>query len=312
MKRRRTSTLARGTTFYLQTRRQLGFHLNSEGWALPSLVGFARRRGHRGPLTSKLALDWAQASRQASPPQRACRLNLVRRFARFWQRFDPRTEIPPAGLLGPTFRRRPVHIYTHQEIRSLLASTSILGSGLRADNLRTLLGLLRCTGLRVGEALGLRQGDIDWQQRVLTIRQSKSGQTRLVPVRADTLAALRNYARLRQRCHALNPTGAFWLSTTGRPLSYGTVREAFLQLRRHLGWHHRPVPRLHDLRHTFAVACLLGWCRRQQPVGARIAALATYLGHRQVTDTYWYLTAVPELMTWVSRRFQSFGSSRHE
>jgi integrase len=311
MKRRPAWDLARATTFYLQTRRQLGFRLRSEGWALPSLARYARRRGHRGALTSALALDWAQASPHASPPQRACRLNLVRRFARFWQRFDPRTEIPPAGLLGPTFRRRPVHLYTDPEIQDLLASTSRLGSGLRAANLRTLLGLLRCTGLRVSEALGLGEGDIDWHQRVLTIRQSKSGQARFVPVRADTLAALRNYAQLRQRCHPLNPTGAFWLSTTGRPLSYGTVRDAFLQLRRHLGWRQRPVPRLHDLRHTFAVDCLLGWCRRRQPVGVRIAALSTYLGHRQVTDTYWYLTAVPELMTWVSRRLPSFASSRH-
>ncbi|HEY5909848.1 MAG TPA: tyrosine-type recombinase/integrase [Verrucomicrobiae bacterium] len=310
--KRRTSNLTRATTFYLQTRRRLGFRLKSEGWALPSLARYARRREHRGALTSKLAIDWAQSSTQASPPQRACRLNLVRRFARFWQRFDPRTQIPPAGLFGPTFRRRPVHIYSDQEVHHLLASTVILGSGLRAANLRTLLGLLRCTGLRVSEALGLREGDVDWHQRVLTIRQSKSGQPRFVPVRADTLAALRNYARLRQRCHPLNPTGAFWLSTTGAPLSYGTVRDAFLQLRRHLGWHQRPVPRLHDLRHTFAVDCLLGWCRRGQPVGTRIAALSTYLGHRQVTDTYWYLTAVPELMAWVSRRFQSFASSRHE
>jgi integrase len=237
---------------------------------------------------------------------------MVRRFARFWQRFDPRTEIPPAGLLGPTFRRRPVHLYTDPEVQSLLASTSILGSGLRAANLRTLLGLLRCTGLRVSEALSLHEGDIDWHQRVLTIRQSKSGQARFVPVRADTLAALQSYARLRQRCHPLNPTSAFWLSTTGKPLSYGTVRDAFLRLRRHLGWHRRPVPRLHDLRHTFAVACLLGWCRHRQPVGARIATLSTYLGHRQVTDTYWYLTAVPELMAWVTRHLESFAASRHE
>jgi integrase len=312
MKRSRTVNLARAATFYLQTRRQLGFRLKSEGWALPSLARYARRRGHRGALTAKLALDWAQSSTQASPPQRACRLNMVRRFARFWQRFDPRTEIPPAGLLGPTFRRRPVHIYSDQEVQSLLASTALLGSGLRAANLRTLLGLLRCTGLRVSEALGLHEDDIDWHQRVLTIRQSKSGQARFVPVRADTLAALRHYARLRQRCHPINPTRAFWLSTTGRPLPYGTVRDAFLQLRRHLSWHHRPLPRLHDLRHTFVVACLLGWCRRRQPVGVRIAALSTYLGHRQVTDTYWYLTAVPELMTWVSRRFQSPTSARHE
>jgi integrase len=311
--KRPTSNLTRATTFYLQTRRQLGFRLKSEGWALPSLVRYARRRGHRGALTAKLAVDWAQSSPQASPPQRACRLNLVRRFARFWQRFDPRTEVPPVGLLGPTFRRRPVHIYTHQEVRRLLASTSVLGSGLRTANLRTLLGLLRCTGLRVSEALGLREGDIDWHQRVLTIRSSKSGQARFVPVRADTLAALRHYARLRQRCQPLNPTGAFWLSTTGAPLAYDTVRDAFRQLRRQLGWQQqRPVPRLHDLRHTFAVTCLLNWCRRGQPVGARIAALATYLGHRQVTDTYGYLTAVPELMAWVSRRFQSFASARHE
>jgi integrase/recombinase XerD len=310
--KRRTFQLTRATTFYLQTRRQLGFQLKNEGWALPSLARYAQHHDRRGALTAKLALEWAQSSRRASPPQQACRLNMVRRFAGFWQRFDPRTEIPPAGLLGPTFGRRPVHIYSGQEVQRLLASTSILGCGLRAANLRTLLGLLRCTGLRVSEALGLGERDIDWQQRVLTIRTTKSGQARLVPVRADTLAALRTYARLRQRCHPLNPTGAFWLAPTGRPLSYHSVHQAFGRLRRHLGWQQPPRPRLHDLRHTFAVACLLGWCRRGQPLGARMAALATYLGHRQVADTYWYLTAVPELMTWVSRRFQALTSTPHD
>jgi integrase len=312
--KRRPLGLARAVESYLQIRRQLGFGLKNEHWALRSLAHYAKKTGHHGPVTCALATTWAQASPKASPAQRACRLNMARRFARFWQAFDPRTEVPPAGLLGPGFRRRPVHIFTAQQIQALLASTSILGpvQGLRAASLRTLLGLLACTGLRVSEALGLHDGDIDWHNRVLTIRHSKSGQARLVPVRACTLRALRTYARLRQRALPANPTDAFWLSTTGHPLPYSTVRDAFLQLRRHLRWNQVPLPRLHDLRHTFAVRCLLGWCRRRQAVGPRILTLATYLGHRQVTHTYWYLSAVPELMLWASRRFQTFAySSRH-
>lgn len=298
-------SLGAAVRFYLQSRRQLGFALKSEHWALPSLARYARQVGPRGPLTCALAVNWlAQAESQ---PQRACRLNMVRRFARFWQAFEPATEIPPPGVFGPGFRRRPVHIYTEDEIRALLGATALLGSvrELRVASLRTVLGLLACTGLRVSEALRLQRGDVDWRQRLLTIQQSKSGQARIIVLHASTVSALRAYERLRNKAHPGRAQPALFLSSTGKPLPYSTVRDGFLILRRHLGWTQQPVPRLHDLRHTFAVRRLLAWSRRQQPVGHLMLSLSTYLGHRQATQTYWYFSAIPELMALASRRFQS-------
>ncbi len=307
----RIPSLAGAVQCYLNSRRQLGFTFKNEQWALTGLVRYAKRIGHRGPLTCSLAVGWAQRSSQAGPPQWAARLNMVRRFARFWRAFDARTEIPPQGLFGPGHRRRPVHIYTAQEIRALLEATAVLGPSdqLRAASMRTLLA---CTGLRVGEALRLNRQDLDWHNGVLTVRQSKSGYQRLIPVQSSTLAALRAYEAIRKKIlPAASSSDAFFLSSTGQRLPYGTVRDSFLCLRRHLGWAQRPVPRLHGLRHTFAVRCLLGWYQRQQSIGHHMLTLSTYLGHRQVTDTYWYLSAVPELMALVSSRFQTSARLAH-
>jgi integrase len=190
-----------------------------------------------------------------------------------------------------------------------LAATAILGppQGLRAASMKTLLGLLACTGLRVSEALHLRRQDIDWHNHRLSIRQSKTGQERIIPVQPSTLAALRAYERVRAGTSPqADPSAGFFLSSTRRPLPYGTVRDGFLHLLRHLGWRQRPRPRLHDLRHTFAVRCLIGWYENHQPIGPHLLTLSTYLGHRDVQSTYWYLSAVPELMTLASTRFQAY------
>jgi integrase len=303
MKARRS--LANAVKFYLDSRRQLGFALKNGHWALANFARYARRIGHRGPLTSSLAVSWSAQS--PSAPQRACRLNMVRRFARFWQAHDPATEVPTRGVLGPGYRRRPVHIYTPAQISSLLGATALLGTEqpLRAASLRTVLGLLACTGMRVSEALHLQRRDVDWHNRRLTLRQTKSGQPRIIVLQASTMAALRAYARLRQTTFPGAAPAAFFLSGTGRPLTYWIVRDGFLRLRRHLGWTGPPRPRLHDLRHTFAVRRLLDWSRRDQPIGHLILSLSAYLGHRQVTDTYWYFSATPELLAVASRRFQS-------
>jgi integrase len=308
---KQTHSIAWAVDYYLHSRRQLGFALKNDQWALTSLVRYAKRSAHRGPLTASLATRWAQLPTKVAPPQWARRLNLVRRFAQFWQAFDPRTEVPAQGFFGPVQRRRPVHIYTTEQIRALLAATSILGptDGLRAASVKTLLALLACTGLRVSEALGLGGLDIDWSNRRLIVRQSKSGQGRLIPVQDSTLAALRAYEALRKKSRRVGSTEAFFVSTTGRGLPYETVHHAFGQLRRHLGWTQSPVPRLQDLRHTFAVNCLINWYEQKQSIGHHILSLSTYLGHRQVTCTYWYLSAVPQLLAWASRRFQSHANS---
>jgi integrase len=167
----------------------------------------------------------------------------------------------------------------------------------------TLLGLLDCTGLRIGEALGLGDKDVDWSAGVLTIRHAKYGHARLIPVHSSTLEALRHYRAFRDRAMRPHAAPAFFVTMGGKPLGYVGVGAVFRRLCRQLGWTQQPVPRLHDLRHTFAVRTLLNWYRSGQPVEPKLWTLSTYLGHRHWADTYWYLTAVPELMQLCQQRF---------
>jgi len=166
------------------------------------------------------------------------------------------------------------------------------------------LGLLTCTGLRISEALAMQLPDWDPQEAVLTIRQSKGGQSRYVPLSPSAAGALRAYLRARERAFPKTKSNALFRNEHGRPLGYGQVNRAFGALRRQLRWRQQPRPRLHDLRHTFAVNCLLGWYRTGQGVlNARILSLAVYLGHRNIRHTYWYLSAVPELLALASARW---------
>ena len=304
--------LAAAVAFYLQSRRRLGFALESAGARLGNLVHYAQRVRHRGPLTTQLALDWAQVPAPGSL-QRARRLETVRSFALFWAAFDPRTQIPPGGLFGPARRRQPVHIYTPAEITGLLsaAESAPLTGGQPLPCFRPLLGLLACTGLRISEALTLRLSDWDPQAAVLTVRQSKFGQSRYVPLSPSAAGAMKDYLRVRRGAYPKTKSDALFLNPRGRPLAYGQVNRAFRALRQQLGWHPLPRPRLHDLRHTFAVNCLLGWYRTgQQELNAKILSLAVYLGHRNIRHTYWYLSAVPELLALASTRWDKVCATR--
>jgi integrase len=290
---------------YLATRRSFGFALVREGFELHGLVRYAEQVNHTGALTTQLAIQWAQQPQAADRLYWAIRLNIVRRFAQFWRAYDPRTEIPPGDLFGPTCRRRAVHVYTAQERGHLLAAAAELGHlhPLRGRVFCTLLGLLDCTGLRIGEALGLNDQDVDWSAGVLTVRHAKYGHARLIPVQPSTLEALQHYQTLRNKALGPRVAPAFFVTVGGKPLGYSGVSQVFRSLCRRLGWIQPPVPRLHDLRHTFAVRTLVNWYQSGQPIGPKIWTLSTYLGHRHLADTYWYLTAVPELMQLCQQRF---------
>ena len=297
----------RAIAFYLESRRALGFALESEGALLANLVAYARKVHHRGPLTTDLALNWAQVPPPTHSLRRARRLEAVRHFARFWAAFDRRTQIPPPGLFGPAYRRVPVHIYTPQEITALLAAAQQLppSESLRPLTFGTLLGLLACTGLRISEALQLQLEDWERTEALLTIRQAKFGQSRYVPLAPSAAAALNTYGQARAKAFPQSRARTLFLDAEGHPLSYRQVSRTFATLRQQLGWQaQQPCPRLHDLRHTFAVSCLLGWYRRgQEELNAKILSLAVYLGHRNIRHTYWYLTAVPELLVLGSARW---------
>jgi integrase len=293
---------------YLAFRRTLGFTLGTAGDELRLFARYADRTGHRGPLTIELAVRWATSASQATPAYWAWRLHAVRMFAQHRVLDDPRTEVPPPGLLGPTFRRGQPHVYSADEVTALLRAARTLGRRSRPHTCVALFGLLASTGLRVGEALGLRREHVDLDAGVVTVIKSKACQSRLVPLHPSTTDALRGYADVRDRFHPVPRSSAFFLTDRGTALRYYRVTRTFRLLRRQLGWPTagRLAPRVHDLRHTFTVRVLLRWYEVGADVDQHIAALATYLGHVNVASTYWYLTAVPDLMAITARRFEQY------
>jgi integrase len=304
----RWSTMHERVADYLTARRQLGFALRIEGEQLQRFARFADARTHRGAITVELALAWACASKRSGPIGRARRLGVVRTLAKFCVPFEPETQVPPAHLLGPAHRRLPPHIYTDEELAQLLAAAGALepAQGLRPASMQCLLGLLAATGLRISEALHLHQADVDLDQGLLCVRQTKFQKSRYVPLHPTARAALSAYAHLRDQRLMPPREPAFFLRDDGRALRYDHAMHAFQRIRARLGWD-RAVerrPRLYDLRHTFACNRLLGWYREGVDVHWAMPLLATYLGHAKVTDTYWYLTAVPALMAIVSERFE--------
>jgi integrase len=305
------SPLRQAVDEYLALRRGLGFSLRQPGAMLCSFAAFLERAG--APyITRELALRWAQQPAHAQPAQWASRLRAVRRFAQFWSASDPRTEVPPLGLLPHRYGRKPPYIYTEGEIRRLIAVARQLPSatGLRPATYATLLGLLAVTGLRISEALALNRADVDWSAAVLTIRHTKFGKSRLVPVHPSTQQALRRYTRLRDRVYPKPTTESVFVSERGARLTAWTVRYTFNQLSRRIGLRgpaDRRGPRLHDLRHRLAVDTLLRWYRAGVDVERHLPELSTYLGHGHVADTYWYLSAVPELLRLAAARLEAPG-----
>jgi integrase len=298
---------------YLRDRRRLGFSLAREGTQLLAFASFADARGYDGHLVEAIAVAWAQRGQ----PRRltaARRLDVVRRFCRYRLQFDSRTEIPGTGLFGPSTRRLTPHIYESREIEALLSAAVRLPctKGVRGPTYATLFGLLAATGLRISEALSLQRGDVDLTNSLLTLKKTKFARSRVVPLHPSTTRALANYASVRDRAiPAPLQAEMFFLSARGIKLDCRTVEYTFARLRKQLGWKargHHAAPRLHDMRHTFICNRLLAWYREGVDVNSAILALSTYVGHTQVTDTYWYLTGIPELMTIAAQRFERFAT----
>jgi integrase len=305
-----TCSLGQALDYYLDTRRQWGFALETEGRTLQQLVGYAEQEGHDGPLTADLILAWAQQPTSASPRWWARRLDAARRFARFWAVLDPRTEVPPAGVFGPAYARSPVHLYTPEQITQVYPQAGTLepADSLRPYTFQTFWGLLACTGLRVGEALRLEVHDVDASAGTLTIRRSQFGRSRCLPLQPSAVAALTVYLQQRHHYYAQTPHRHLFLSRSGRPLPRSQAEETFRAIRTQLGWHFTPQPRLYDLRHHFAIERLLSWYRQgQTQVQQHLHTLATYLGHRHIRETYWYLSAVPELLALANARADAGG-----
>jgi integrase len=293
---------------YLALRRNLGFKLRDAGIALEKFATFMEQQNAEC-VTTQLALDWAQQPSGAQPAFWAQRLSYVRCFAQHHVASDPNTEVPPPGLLPFRPARAHPHLYSLDEIERLLEQALQLSPSteLRRWTYHALLGLLSVTGLRVGEALRLKLDDVDLDNGVLTVRGTKFGKSRLVPIHASTRDVLASY-RSRRTSH-LGDCNAphFFVTRTGHQLDGGDVRRTFYRLSRQIalrGAQDSHGPRLHDFRHRFAVETLLSWYRSGQDVERRLPVLSTYLGHVHVSDTYWYLSAHPQLMTLAMTRME--------
>jgi integrase len=296
------SELGRHLENYLRLRRALGFKLEFPGYVLPSLISYLEEAG-AATITAELAISWAGLPRGVLPITWAHRLGAARGFARYLKTIDPATEIPPAGVWPSVTPRPQPYIWAEADIRRLLAAARELRPPLRAATYEALLGLLAATGMRLGEATGLDRADADLDGGVLTIRDGKFGRSRLVPLHPTVTSALASYAARRDRLCPSPAATRFFVSTAGTALRTSGVDSAFAQLTTALGLR-TPAsrPRVHDLRHSFASRQLLDWHRAGADVQARMPLLSAYLGHVSPAGTYWYLTAVPELMELAAAR----------
>lgn len=291
-----TSDLSRHVADYLRARRALGFKLVNEGVILPQFAAFLEQAG-QSTVTAQAAIAWAQQPQGVNPINWVHRLGAVRGFARYLHTIDPATEIPSSDVFTRPVCRADPYQYTPDDLRRLLGAARGLRPALRAATYETLFGLLAATGMRIGETLALRRDNVDLDQGVVTVHGPKGGRMRLVPLHPSTTEALRRYAQLRDRLRPSPRADTFFTSIRGTRLIHGCVRTTFIELTTAIGLRtagHRP--RIHDMRHSFAVTQLLDWYRSGVDVAGRMPTLSTYLGHVNPAGTYWYVSAVPELM----------------
>lgn len=291
---------------YLRVRRALGYKLKETERLLGQFVAYCEQSG-TCVVTTDVALAWATLPVGADPSWWAQRLSKVRCFARWLQTLEPATEVPPTDILTGRPRRAVPYLYTGAEVVAIMAAARCLRSPLQAHTYQTLVGLLAVTGLRVGEAIRLNRDDVCLGSGLVRVIKSKFNKSREVPLHPTTVEALRRYVECRDRLCPQPRSGSFFLSTVGTTLTYSTVRSTFQRLAHEAGLRPRAGrcrPRLHDLRHSLACEILIGWYRDGVDVNARLPLLSTWLGHVKPESTYWYLSAVPELLGLASRRLE--------
>lgn len=301
------SALSAALADYLALRRSMGFKLERTGKLLTQFVAHCAAAGAE-VVTLQLALNWAVRPEGAACGWTAQRLSAVRGFAKYLALVDPCTEVPPADLLPARSRRATPYLYSEDDVRSLMAAASTLRSPLRRATFSTLLGLLWVTGMRIGELLRLDRGDVDLTHGILVVRKSKFGKSREIPVHETTTAALQAYAARRDKLSQRMSSQAFFLSLAGTRLRYDNFHSTFLRLVHKAGLRKRSAgcrPRPHDFRHSFALRTLIDWYRAGENIESRLPALSTYLGHVNPANTYWYLSAAPELLALAAERLEA-------
>jgi integrase/recombinase XerD len=299
---------------YLAMRRALGFKLESHGPRLMSFVRFCEDRGAPA-VTTDLAVEWATSTASDHEAYQARRLDVVRIFARHLQPLDPATEVPPEDVLDRRQWRVTPYLYSPAEVTALMSVARALRPAFRAVTWRALIGLLAVTGMRQGEACRLGRDDVDLNEETITIADSKFGKSRMVFLHPTAAAALRAYERARDEAFPEQEASTFLVNSRGRPLDSRNTPKTCAELVAAAGIQAPPgqrAPRLHDLRHVFTVATLLDWYRDGGDVQARLPVLSTWLGHVDPKSTYWYLSAVPELLALAAARLEAADRDERE
>jgi integrase len=300
------NTLRQALADYLAVRRALGYKLARAGKLLVQFLDYVEDRGE-DHVTTEAALAWATLSPEAHQSWASTRLSVVRRFAVHLRGIDPATEVPAAGLLPGRNRRATPYLYSEEDIAALIEAAGSLRTPHRVATCRTLIALLAVTGMRIGEAIGLDRDDLDSGNGLLTVRNGKFGKSRELPLHPSAVTALNDYLRRADRPPQPPNAPALLVSTAGRRLLYSNVQNTLHRLIGRAGLTSRSAlcrPRLHDLRHSFAVNTILDGYRDGGDPGARLALLSTYLGHVDPGKTYWYLSAAPELLKLASDRLE--------
>jgi integrase/recombinase XerD len=288
---------------YLSVRRSLGYDLRTEERRLRRFARFADQEG-APHIDTALFLRWDASLPAATTSTRSARLSAVRLFAQWLSSIDPAHEVPPRGLLPDRSQRPRPHIYSEAEIASIIAAAKALPSiyGLRGLTYSTLFGLIAVTGLRISEAVALDHDDLDVENGVVRVRRGKLGKERLLPLDSTVVAQLVGYSAERDRLLGSAPD-AFFVTCKGTRLTDCSARYNFahacqqIGLRAHQHYcRHGRGPRIHDLRHTFAVRTMINWLRTGKDPAREMIRLTTYLGHTDPDNTFWYLEAVPELL----------------
>lgn len=305
------TALAQELNRYLTIRRSLGYGLSTAEQILRKFVGFAERENAEF-ISADLFMRWRESFGRANRQTWSRRLGMVRLFAQWLHCMNPKHEVPLQSLIPSRERRPHPYIYTEDEIRRIVKTAGELQSitGIRALTCSTLFGLIAVTGLRVNEAVSLDASDIDLENGVVTVRRGKLGKVRLLPVTDCTRMRLAEYAKERDRLLGA-PSEAFFAADHGKRLTRSRAEYNFAVVCQALGlrplqkFHrHGRGPRIHDLRHTFAVRTLLHWYRTSREPGREMIKLSTYLGHGNPANTYWYVEAVPELLELASKRVE--------
>lgn len=291
---------------YLRVRRALGYKLTETGRLLGQFVAYCEQSG-TSTVTTDVAVAWATLPATAHASWWGQRLSKVRCFATWLQTLDPATEVPPPDILTGRPRRAVPYLYTDAEVCAIMAAARSLRSPLQQHTYHALVGLLAVTGCRVGEVIRLDRDDVRLGTGLVRVTKSKFNKSREIPLHPSTVEALQRYVQVRDRLCPKPRSGSFFLSTAGSTLTYSRVRSTFQRLAQQAGLRPRTGrcrPRIHDLRHSLACKILIGWYRAGVDVQAQLPLLSTWMGHVKPESTYWYLSAVPELLGVAAHRLE--------